>query len=342
MEQTLGKRIAYHRKRKGLTQDMLAEKLGITAQAVSKWENDQSCPDITTLPKLAEIFGISIDELLGCQPVHEAEVVEEEKKEYEHGIHFGSGGKANWEFHWDAGKHSAVWFALMVLWIGGLTFVARLLDWDTSFWSIAWPSALLFCGFHKFAKGFSVGRVCLVAIGAGFLLNNLHIWDIDIAGKYIFPALILLFGLGLLIDAMKKPKKPRFSVSRDGVKLNGTDTQRCHCTSSDGQFECDIAFKEYTHRLETDCFTGGTANVSFAELTVDLQDCARVAENCQVEVNCSFGEVTLLVPGKFRVDCEPSTCFGNISVKGHPNDVPEGVIHLEANVSFGETVIRYV
>ena len=64
MEQTLGKRIVHHRKRLGLTQDQLAEKLGVTAQAVSKWENDQSCPDIATLPKLAQIFGITVDELL--------------------------------------------------------------------------------------------------------------------------------------------------------------------------------------------------------------------------------------------------------------------------------------
>ena len=52
MEHTIGKRIMENRKRFGLTQDALAEQLGVTAQAVSKWENDQSCPDITTLPTL--------------------------------------------------------------------------------------------------------------------------------------------------------------------------------------------------------------------------------------------------------------------------------------------------
>ena len=78
MEEALGKRIIANRKRLGMTQDKLAEQLGVTAQAVSKWENDQSCPDITMLPKLAEIFGISVDALLGIAPaekVHEAEVV---------------------------------------------------------------------------------------------------------------------------------------------------------------------------------------------------------------------------------------------------------------------------
>ena len=79
MDETLGKRIIAGRKRLGMTQDRLAEQLGVTAQAVSKWENDQSCPDITMLPKLAELFGISIDALLGREKqesVHVAEVVE--------------------------------------------------------------------------------------------------------------------------------------------------------------------------------------------------------------------------------------------------------------------------
>ena len=56
MEQTMGKRIAANRKRLGLTQDQMAERLGVTAQAVSKWENDQSCPDIAMIPRLAELF----------------------------------------------------------------------------------------------------------------------------------------------------------------------------------------------------------------------------------------------------------------------------------------------
>ena len=64
MEHTLGKRIAALRRDKGLKQDELAQQLGVTPQAVSKWENDQTCPDITLLPKLAQILGVSVDELL--------------------------------------------------------------------------------------------------------------------------------------------------------------------------------------------------------------------------------------------------------------------------------------
>lgn len=59
------------RKKHGYTQEMLAEKLGITFQAVSKWETVQSCPDITLLPIIADIFGVHIDELFGRDAVVE-------------------------------------------------------------------------------------------------------------------------------------------------------------------------------------------------------------------------------------------------------------------------------
>ncbi len=55
--------IASCRKGLGITQEALAQKLGVSNQAVSKWEADQCCPDITLLPPLADIFGISMDEL---------------------------------------------------------------------------------------------------------------------------------------------------------------------------------------------------------------------------------------------------------------------------------------
>ena len=57
--------IAKYRKELNLTQEGLAQQLGVTNQAVSKWESGQSCPDIALLPKLADLFGITIDALFG-------------------------------------------------------------------------------------------------------------------------------------------------------------------------------------------------------------------------------------------------------------------------------------
>lgn len=63
-EQTLGAMIAALRKEKGMTQLDLAQQLGVTDKAVSKWERDLSCPDVNSLPKLAEILGVTVDELM--------------------------------------------------------------------------------------------------------------------------------------------------------------------------------------------------------------------------------------------------------------------------------------
>lgn len=61
---TIGKRITALRHEKELKQDKLAEMLNVSPQAVSKWENNQTCPDISLLPRLAEILGVTVDELL--------------------------------------------------------------------------------------------------------------------------------------------------------------------------------------------------------------------------------------------------------------------------------------
>lgn len=61
----LGRRIACARRNAGITQTTLAKRVGVTAQAVSKWEQGRSCPDIAILDEIADALGISLFELLG-------------------------------------------------------------------------------------------------------------------------------------------------------------------------------------------------------------------------------------------------------------------------------------
>jgi len=65
---TTGEIISSKRHEKGMTQKDLAELLNITDKAVSKWERDVALPDINTIPKLAEILNISIEELIKSNP----------------------------------------------------------------------------------------------------------------------------------------------------------------------------------------------------------------------------------------------------------------------------------
>ena len=79
--ETLGKRISALRREKGLKQDDLAETLGVSPQAVSKWENDMTCPDITLLPQLAKVLGVSVDALLsGEEKEPDVKLLEPDRK----------------------------------------------------------------------------------------------------------------------------------------------------------------------------------------------------------------------------------------------------------------------
>ena len=342
MEQTIGKRISENRKRLGLTQDALAEKLGVTAQAVSKWENDQSCPDITMLPKLAEIFGISTDALLGVEThrkVHEAEIVEEESDKDR------CAPRGSWEFEWNSGKRGALAFAFFVLLVGILTFSSKALQQDVSFWDILWPSAFLVFGLTRLFRRFSVFSIGCVLLGGYYLLHNMWIWRLQIAEDLIFPLLVILFGFGLLIDALRKPNKSKLRIFKDGVKLfdkNGCEKTESAFTEDEDSFDCSLSFGEKTHTVALSRLCSGSASCAFGELTVDLSGCGSVSEDCQIDANSSFGELEILIPKKYRAQIDSHTFFAAISVKGQPDPAPQGVIEINANATFGVILIKYI
>lgn len=186
---TLGKRILYHRKRLGLTQDQLAEKMGVTAQAVSKWEHDLSCPDVTTVPRLAELFGISTDELLGvARPAeetrksHVGEVVEEVVRDAdESGFHLNL-------------RDSGIWFALFLILTGVAYITAVYLKLGVGFWSVAWPSALLCLGLSSCTSRLSAFGLGAGAAGLYFLLVNLKVIPALITWPLVLGLLLILWG----------------------------------------------------------------------------------------------------------------------------------------------------
>ena len=68
---TVGNMISYHRRLNFMTQEELALRLNVSSQAVSKWEQQLSSPDISLLPVIADVFNISIDTLFGRTTVTE-------------------------------------------------------------------------------------------------------------------------------------------------------------------------------------------------------------------------------------------------------------------------------
>ena len=77
-KKTMGSFISALRRANGITQQELSERLGVTNKAVSRWERDENAPDISLLPAIAEIFGITTDELLSGERKKDFEISETE------------------------------------------------------------------------------------------------------------------------------------------------------------------------------------------------------------------------------------------------------------------------
>ena len=77
MSINLGEKLKSLRKEKNISQEKLAQYLNVSFQAVSKWENSSTYPDIELLPELARFFGITVDELLGAEQIDEKKLYEE-------------------------------------------------------------------------------------------------------------------------------------------------------------------------------------------------------------------------------------------------------------------------
>lgn len=337
---TIGDRIKFHRKRLGMTQEQLAERMGVSAQAVSKWENNLSCPDISVLPELAAVFGISVDELLGKNPsagekVHEAEVVEDPKKEKR-------GPSVSWE--WENGgmsvKLGSVFFALYILVVGGLMLMNHLCGFDVSWWTVVWTSALVFIGATSQSHHFSLFGLVMSLAGLYFLLSAYGVIKVELGWGVVFPIVLLLWGVSLLIDIVFG-KRRRHGKSKTTVHNNKKLHHEYSC--DDGYLHCDMSFGEYRAAVVTPMLKGGSIDSSFGDFTVDLSGCESLAPNCRIAVDNSFGELILLVPEKYRMEVNKDGGFAaNIELKGTPAAETQGVLFLEVDNSFGNVSLRYV
>lgn len=337
MEETLGKRIAIRRKALGMTQDTLAEQLGITAQAVSKWENEQSCPDITMLPKLAEIFACTTDELLGIPPKEIPPVQESVTKPKAETTESNSSPILR--------KTIATPGAALGFWLfltGGVALVdaLRLPPYDLADIGLVHIAAC--CGFFAFGlfslfRRFSLLRLGCTLAGGAFIFNLLtepSIADMD----WYVPLLagITLFGLDMVLNALSVRKQivPKGHWGPSGIK-NSFEADA-------GAFVCETAFGEDRHLITMPVLCRGQAVVSFGSLTLDLTACEAFAQECRLELHSSFGELTVLVPRSCRVETSVHTAFAACDIFGTPDTETYEQIYVNGNAGFGHITIRYI
>lgn len=336
MEQTtLGRRIAFHRKRLGMTQEQLAERVGVSAQAVSKWENNLSCPDITILPELADIFGISVDELLGRSSpnghkVRQAEVVHEEEAEHDGGhsieLHLGS-----------TARKGGLWFAIYILCIGGLLLVGTLLKLDVSTWTILWSTALLVGGLSGLVHQFSFFCLGLALAGGYFLLSEFSVLRLNLGWSVVIPGFLLLWGLSLLVDVFRGRRYKKYR----GESKDRRAQREYRC--ADGYLHCELSFGSYRLPIVAPVLRGGDIESNFGDFTVDFSSCQSIEPGCTLHVENSFGSLILLIPDKFQVQLErEDSTAATAEIKGQPAAQTQGVLTISAELNFGSLEIRYV
>ena len=330
-QQSMGKRIMQLRKEKGYTQEQLAEMMGVSAQAVSKWENDVSCPDISILPMLAEKLGVTTDELLGVKPIEPKVVIVDGQNKKE--------GDGSFSVSWDGGKNvkkDGVWFAVLIIVLGAAFLLQRLHVVSFGIWGIVWPAVIMGLGISWMIKRFSIFAVAVAGLGLYFLLFNLGATAFVLTWSIIWPGLLVLLGLTILYEAFV-PHKNKFC----GVNFSGNKDKRSQYREENGFVSYECSFSEENRKVAAEDFLGGDIEISFGKSELDLTAIKRVNQNAKLDVDVSFATFDLIVPKTVRVFLKSDKAFGAIQMNGEPNPDATMAINVDGDVSFGTMNIFY-
>lgn len=345
----IGRRIQALRKERGMTQEMLAEKIGVSAQAVSKWENGYSCPDISVLPTLAAVLGITVDELLsgvsagatddgeqaGGSAVEGEFVADPEnmggkakkktKKGHSFTVEVGSGVSKFLE---------RLWLGVFIVAAGVLLILSKATDiLPCGFWSALWPTAIICLGLsgltNRHVSIFSAGAVL---IGTFFLLSNFAVIPENFSATWMVVGGILIV-CGVLSLIPKKFRKRKYSY--DGE--HSVNDYSC----VDGHIEYESSFGDNSVKFEGDTLRGGDIEVSFGAAKVDFTGVKEVSNGAVLEADVSFGSLELVLPRTIRVTDMRDTSFGAVNIKGSCNPDTQYELMVKSDVSFGSVEIIY-
>ena len=331
-QQSMGKRIMQLRKEKGYTQEQLAEMMGVSAQAVSKWENDVSCPDISILPQLAEKLGVSTDELLGVKPIEPKVVIVDAQKNKKD-------GDGSFSVSWDGGKNvkkDGVWFAVLVIVLGVAFLIQRLGLVSFGIWGIVWPAVIIGLGVSWMFKRFSFFAIAVAGLGVYFLLFNLGLISLMLTWGIIWPSLLVLLGLTILYETLI-PHKNKWC----GVNFSKDKDKRSQYREENGFVNYECSFSEENRKVAVEDFLGGDIEISFGKSELDLTNVKRVNQNAKLDVDVSFATFDLIVPKTMRVFLKSDKSFGSIMMNGEPNADASLALNVEGDVSFGTMNIYY-
>lgn len=216
MNISMGRQIAYRRKALRMTQDQLADRLGVTKQAVSKWENEMCFPDILILPELAEIFDCSTDALFGLEEESDSDdsdhTLSHQREEHSITIDI-EWGRTNWN---KCKLATSIWMICI-----GICTVTQFLGKETwaqfSYWNCAWSSALFVWGILGIYPRVSLFRIVCAVVGCYWLLESTLALSTQFHIKYQIPISFLLLGFSLLAERFPMKKGSKENTNPDSM-----------------------------------------------------------------------------------------------------------------------------
>ena len=110
----------------------------------------------------------------------------------------------------------------------------------------------------------------------------------------------------------------------------------------DDRFFCATSFGQNTYPISLPRLSGGNAEVSFGSMTVDLRECETLTDNCRIDLDCSFAQLELRIPRHFRAETDSDSAFGTVEISGTPDEISQGTVHVNCDVSFGRILIQYI
>ncbi len=336
---TIGRRIAMLRKEKGYTQEQLAEMLNISPQAVSKWENDISSPDISLIPKIAEILGVTTDELLGVTPLEPHVVVVDTGS-----AHQGQKVKGAYEFRFEGGKASAIIFGIFLLAIGAMFLLKEFgvisLSGGVTFWSIVWPIMLIGLGVSMLRESWFPVSVGCILVGAYKLLYQFAVIPeaYPLTWNMVWPLALLLIGLSIVTTSCRNKKRNRYAKYAEGhANKEPHVVENCE----DGVVHLECNFSETRHNFEEDVFRGADIEGNFGTITLDLRQCKQFSDSAYVDAEVNFGSLNVLLPPTVALNKKVDNTFAVCTVKGNPNADAPYRLTVRGSVNFGSIEIRY-
>lgn len=318
---TMGKRIMALRKAAGMTQEQVAEQLGVSPQAVSKWENDVSCPDVAMIPRIARLFGVSTDELLGLgASVSPA---------------YTSGSRVSGAHSSPSAAHG-IGFGLLLIVLGIAYLVSRKINTTFNIWGILWPTVLFGLGVAAALEHRSAFFLGVAGLGFYYLLANLgQKMPFEMSWSVAVPVALILFGLDLVL----KKLFPSFFDKEDSRQWDGGKSAVRSFSCENGFVSCSSVFCENILSADACDITGGRIKTSFGHCVLDLSACT-FAPDTRFTIETSFGSLELILPRNVRVSSSVEAAFGSVDTKGHP-DGAGATLTLCGSTAFGETQIRY-